>query len=686
MFNTKCLFLFLFIYRKNLVESADTSAGASPSHGPAPASTNSGSYQGSGTRKDAKAGSSSTADPKTASTGTPGSSEDPKKDGKTSSVASPEDTGTGQSAKTGTQQSSTPATRTGTQQSSTPATRTGQSASSPPAGGASLTSGGSQAARNGQTGSAQAARTGSQQPSSPPAGGGTAARTGTQGGAGSPPNPTSCTDNSAKLTTPAANLSGSSPTKEGSDTDSSSGGGKETSCGGSGGAGSPASTTGASPTSGTDDKAKASVTTKKTGVEVCIKNNNKATDQFDYKKDNNVVTYSTKEDYGFKLVKQKNIEIWKAKDEKGYARKVVLKGKGKGEKTVTVYMPLGTTDQFRKEGKGKPWNVAGQPGNQPATKKSSSIGSSDTWDKIKGWLSGLNCSGCSCGSSTSTAPDNHSPDISPRGGTNKSNLIGSSTSDGSSRTGGSTHTDGASQRSGGSAKAGGTTSQSNGSSGTHTSSEKAKESGTGTGTRTGGSAQGGGTRTSPDGTSQQGGTASSQPNQHKGAQQTGTSQSTLTELQQNEYPKNIKLFKVDPNDNTKTIELTSNEYKVKKMDNEHLYEFNEGVNCTLIKRDDKDVWTYDSSKSNSKYPDGFSFERFIFIYFNGCTDVYDKIDNEWVLCVSLRLYINKPDVVDSGQLDLAEINKLNSEFTPLGQIDPPPVPSFPKIEPKIALS
>nr|PVC50905.1 hypothetical protein MACL_00001924 [Theileria orientalis] len=111
----------------------------------------------------------------------------------------------------------------------------------------------------------------------------------------------------------------------------------------------------ASPTSGTDGSPKAGETPKKSGVELCIKKNKEATDQFDYKKDNNVVTYTAKEDYGFKLVKQENIEIWKAKDESEYASKVVLDGKGQKKKTVTIHMPYDTKKVFKRENKGKPW-------------------------------------------------------------------------------------------------------------------------------------------------------------------------------------------------------------------------------------------------------------------------------------------------------------------------------------------
>ncbi|UVC54362.1 hypothetical protein MACJ_003904 [Theileria orientalis] len=95
---------------------------------------------------------------------------------------------------------------------------------------------------------------------------------------------------------------------------------------------------------------------KKTAFELDIKNNKKATDQFDYKKDGKTVTYTAKDNYAFNVVKDDKTEIWRTDKETEYASKVVLNGKGQKEKIVTIYLPNNTTKSYKKDGKNNPWN------------------------------------------------------------------------------------------------------------------------------------------------------------------------------------------------------------------------------------------------------------------------------------------------------------------------------------------
>ncbi|UVC49787.1 hypothetical protein MACK_003901 [Theileria orientalis] len=94
---------------------------------------------------------------------------------------------------------------------------------------------------------------------------------------------------------------------------------------------------------------------KKTPFELDIKKNS-ATNEFDHKKNGNVVTFTAKDNYAFNAVKQDNKEIWKTNKVSEYATKVVLHGKGKKEKIVAITLLNGTKKSYKKDGKGKPWN------------------------------------------------------------------------------------------------------------------------------------------------------------------------------------------------------------------------------------------------------------------------------------------------------------------------------------------
>ncbi|UKK01813.1 hypothetical protein MACK_001166 [Theileria orientalis] len=93
---------------------------------------------------------------------------------------------------------------------------------------------------------------------------------------------------------------------------------------------------------------------KKTAIELDIKKD-AGTNEFGYKKDGNVVTFTAKDNYAFNAVKQGNKEIWKTEKEFEYATKVVLNGKGKKDKIVTIHMPNDTKKSYKKD-KNNPWS------------------------------------------------------------------------------------------------------------------------------------------------------------------------------------------------------------------------------------------------------------------------------------------------------------------------------------------
>ncbi|UKJ89142.1 hypothetical protein MACJ_002389 [Theileria orientalis] len=148
------------------------------------------------------------------------------------------------------------------------------------------------------------------------------------------------------------------------------------------------------------------------------------------------------------------------------------------------------------------------------------------------------------------------------------------------------------------------------------------ESGTGTG---GGSAEtSGGGSTHTNGGSD-GDTTPSKPNDPN-----KTPASDANEVDPNEYPKDVKLYKADPNDASKLVEIDESDYKVKKDFDEFTYKFNTGVNCTLVKREDKDVWKFDSSKNSGKYPKEVGvMDDIVIVRINGASLMYEKKNEMW---------------------------------------------------------
>ncbi|BAM42442.1 conserved hypothetical protein [Theileria orientalis strain Shintoku] len=166
-----------------------------------------------------------------------------------------------------------------------------------------------------------------------------------------------------------------------------------------------------------------------------------------------------------------------------------------------------------------------------------------------------------------------------------------------------------------------------------------------------------GTGTSP---TSGGGNPANQPNDL----QTKSPQNSSEESKFEEYHNHIKLFKADPNDNTKTIELTTSEYEHKFDVDEHIYTFKDNTNCSLIQIEGKDLWKYgsttpdtsksnpsetDTSKFNAMYPKGMSIEeQIIFIYFDGLTEVYSKKSGEWNKYGKVNKDISKENLAKSS--------------------------------------
>ncbi|UKJ90727.2 hypothetical protein MACJ_001661 [Theileria orientalis] len=100
----------------------------------------------------------------------------------------------------------------------------------------------------------------------------------------------------------------------------------------------------------------ADTSTPKTGVDLNL-TSQEATNDFDYKKDGNYVTYTAKGDNAFKLVKDGTTKVWEATaDASEYANKIVSVKRESGIIDVTIYMDNGNKKLFIKETENDPWN------------------------------------------------------------------------------------------------------------------------------------------------------------------------------------------------------------------------------------------------------------------------------------------------------------------------------------------
>ncbi|UVC50245.1 hypothetical protein MACK_004121 [Theileria orientalis] len=397
----------------------------------------------------------------------------------------------------------------------------------------------------------------------------------------------------------------------------------------------------------------------KTGVELSLKAK-KATPQFNYNKAGRVVTYTAKANYGFKSVKTGNKVVWEASNSDEYATKVVLNGKGKKKKEVTIHLPNNTTKVFKRDGKGKPWSEVSQQGNQATGQPGSGTPASGSQGITGGHSMTYGSSGPMTGNGYGTPLASSGGDGTSSGNSTDQSTHGSGSTDGSGSTAQTSGKDGdKSAEEAGKAEesdGGGASPTADGGSGTDTS------GGEGSGTNDDGTGKGAGEGTQksdPDGSSAtppanpNEAKKSTNPNEADGSSATppanpsgdGTPARTTNSLMEqfeklvgeklepDKYPQDIKLFKADPNDANNPVELTKSEYKIKQLGDENLCVFYHGVNCTLLKIKDKDAWKYDSSKHNGKYPKGMNVEeKLVLVYFGEYTEICANRTGDWSPC------------------------------------------------------
>ncbi|XP_954701.1 SfiI-subtelomeric fragment related protein family member, putative [Theileria annulata] len=81
----------------------------------------------------------------------------------------------------------------------------------------------------------------------------------------------------------------------------------------------------------------------------------KDTNQFHYKKDGNIRTYTPKDNHVFNKIVKKDVEIWTAQPE-DHGLKTVLMGSGNKPKHLAILLKSGNFVLLHKSGKNKPWN------------------------------------------------------------------------------------------------------------------------------------------------------------------------------------------------------------------------------------------------------------------------------------------------------------------------------------------
>ncbi|UKJ87975.2 hypothetical protein MACJ_000417 [Theileria orientalis] len=91
------------------------------------------------------------------------------------------------------------------------------------------------------------------------------------------------------------------------------------------------------------------------GVDLNLKSDTQSTDQFDYNKLGEYVSYIPKDNNAFKLVKDDKTEIWSASDSSNYSRGVQVELSG-DRKAVIIHLPGDKTKVFIKDGTNEPWS------------------------------------------------------------------------------------------------------------------------------------------------------------------------------------------------------------------------------------------------------------------------------------------------------------------------------------------
>ncbi|BAM41639.1 uncharacterized protein TOT_040000020 [Theileria orientalis strain Shintoku] len=94
---------------------------------------------------------------------------------------------------------------------------------------------------------------------------------------------------------------------------------------------------------------------EKEGIVLNIKSDTKSNKKFDHKKVDQYITYTSKDNYAFKHVKEDATELWQATDASEYSNKVEVDLLDNNSKAVTIHLPGNKTKVFKKDGYNKPW-------------------------------------------------------------------------------------------------------------------------------------------------------------------------------------------------------------------------------------------------------------------------------------------------------------------------------------------
>ncbi|UKJ89283.2 hypothetical protein MACJ_002531 [Theileria orientalis] len=117
----------------------------------------------------------------------------------------------------------------------------------------------------------------------------------------------------------------------------------------------PAKTSTDSSQTQSSSSSSAPTTSPKTGVDLNIKSDKKSNKKLEYEKVGEYVTYTAKQNYAFKLVKDHKTELWQASDASDYSFRVEVDHLDNESKAVTIHLPGNKTKVFKKDGSNKLW-------------------------------------------------------------------------------------------------------------------------------------------------------------------------------------------------------------------------------------------------------------------------------------------------------------------------------------------
>ncbi|UKJ88538.1 hypothetical protein MACJ_000982 [Theileria orientalis] len=95
----------------------------------------------------------------------------------------------------------------------------------------------------------------------------------------------------------------------------------------------------------------------KTGVDLNLKSDTKSTDKFLSKQNGPFQTYTPKDNYAFKLVKDHRTELWEARDANNYSTRVEVDLMNYDAKAITIYFAENMTKVFKKDGENDFWTT-----------------------------------------------------------------------------------------------------------------------------------------------------------------------------------------------------------------------------------------------------------------------------------------------------------------------------------------